>query len=235
VGDNETEVEREMNAPGCRVLLVACLVLCSALPGCFQRGSKDERKILEAAAKGDVKKVETLLRTKPKLVDSRSESGRGLLHLAASIRSLELAELVLRYKAEVNARDEVGETPLHVAAREGDQEVVRLLMVAGADVDAQGHLRNTPLHEAAAFWRKGVAETLLANQAKVNAATRDGSTPLHLAVIHAPKDRQDMVALLLEKGADVNARVDQRTPLSIAQDMGRADLVELLKKHGERQ
>jgi ankyrin repeat protein len=55
-------------------------------------------------------------------------------------------------------------------------------------------------------------------------------TPLHLAAFY---DHQDMVELLLANKADINAKNNKgETPLRVAADKGKQNLVELLRQHG---
>jgi len=45
-----------------------------------------------------------------------------------------------------------------------------------------------------------------------------------------------VVALLIDKGADVNAKDrDGKTPLSLAQEKGHNEIIELLKKRGAKE
>lgn len=70
------------------------------------------------------------------------------------------------------------------------------------------------------FARLGVMRVLLLHGATVGARDKNGETPLHLA---ARKNHLKMVALLLEYGADANAKtVQELTPLYCAlQEHGR--------------
>jgi ankyrin repeat protein len=60
----------------------------------------------------------------------------------------------------------------------------------------------------------------------------DGMTPLHAAALN---DQVDLVLLLIEKEADVNAKARNGwTPSDVASKWGHKDVVELLKSHGAR-
>src|SRR4051794_5284436 len=87
-----------------------------------------------------------------------------------------------------------------------------------------------PLHEAAKLGDAVLARRLLAKKPnKVDVRNNRGEAPLHLAARYGHKD---VALLLLEKGADVNAR-DRFfcTPLHEAAIWGRSELVRLLVSH----
>ena len=93
---------------------------------------------------------------------------------------------------------------------------------AGADMNARGPHGNTPLHAVIRLlrWNHSFAAaaiaTLLAAGADPNARTDDGATPLHLAAGPDPQrlfppgyyrwGNPDLVSLLVEAGADIDAR-----------------------------
>ena len=60
----------------------------------------------------------------------------------------------------------------------------------------------------------------------------DDLTPLHCA---ANYNLTDLVRLLLEKGADVNAvNKDGKTPLDLAEENGNKEVVDILRHYSEK-
>jgi hypothetical protein len=149
-----------------------------------------------AAAAGDVKKVEELLKGGPDLVSSKTElTNQTPLHLAAENGRREVAALLLANKAEVDFRDSARRTPLHLAAQNGRREAAELLLANKADVNAAAAVGMTPLYMAAQSGQLELVGLLLANNADVNAKTDFGMTPLGVALASGHKD----VAELLRK------------------------------------
>ena len=181
-------------------------------------------EIHDAAKKGDVAKVQALLKGNPNLALSRDdEFGNTPLHGAAGTGHKEVAELLLAGKADVNARNNGGATPLHWAAAGGQETLVEFLLTNGAQVNAASNDGSTPLHGAA---NGKVAQLLLAHAADVHARKHDSSTPLHAAALHGHKD---VVELLLTAKADPNAKDSYgNTPLHDAAFGGHAEVAELL-------
>jgi ankyrin repeat protein len=120
-----------------------------------------------------------------------------------------------------------GFTPLLFAARDGFIESAAALLDAGADVNqAAASDRNSPLLTALINGHFDLAKLLVERGADVNWAADNGATPLYavLNVQWAPKAlypqpqayRQqkltylDMMQVLLDKGADVNARLRKK-------------------------
>jgi ankyrin repeat protein len=116
-----------------------------------------------------------------------------------------------------------GLTPLIFTAREGDLESARALLDAGADVNQSSEYGWTPLLTAVNNRNYQLAKLLVDRGADVNLANKGGWTPLYLATDNrnieggdypVPKpdmDHLELIQLLLEKGANPNARVKDNT------------------------
>ncbi len=116
-------------------------------------------------------------------------------------------------------KDGGGLTPLVFAAREGSLECVQILLASGADVNQTTNYGWTPLLTATQNRHYILAAYLLDHGADPNLANRGGWRPLYLATDNRniesgdyPVRKPDMdhlafIKLLIEKGADVNARV----------------------------
>ena len=90
------------------------------------------------------------------------------------------------------------------------------------------------MYDAAEVGNIDAVKQHLAAGTDVNAKDKDGWTPLHPA---SYEGHQEIVELLIAKGADVNARVELgpqqgMTPLDSANNSGRTEIVSLLRKHG---
>ena len=116
-----------------------------------------------------------------------------------------------------------GLTALVFAAREGDIETARFLIEAGADVDQVTEYGWSPVLTATNNRHYELGRFLIENGADLNIANRGGMTPLYLAtdnrnieggdypVPRADMDHLEYIQILLENGADPNARVSSNT------------------------
>ncbi|RKF59315.1 Ankyrin repeat-containing protein C6C3.08 [Golovinomyces cichoracearum] len=102
--------------------------------------------------------------------------------------------------------EEFRKFPMHEAARDGRTQIVESLLNESPElasrIDDDGRLA---IHWAVSFGHKDIVRLLAANE-KFDPNVQDGSgwTPLMIAV--SLKDGEELVDLLLRKGADVNAK-----------------------------
>ena len=161
-------------------------------------------------------------------VDARDLKGETPLHYAAgrNRNPAVVAELV-EAGADLNARDSEGNTPLHASRSNWNPAVAHLLLELGADptpVNDSGRVAN-PMDcsywNTEVFARVATAEATaacLAAGADVSARNEDEYTPLLLATLHGGAgtdggsgiEMTAVVTVLLEAGADVNARGNVR-------------------------
>lgn len=92
---------------------------------------KASAAVHDAAANGDLAKVQVLVKNNPSLVFNKDNKGETPLHLAAYTGHKDVAEFLLANNAEVNAKDNSGMTPMRLAVLYGYKDVAELLKQHG--------------------------------------------------------------------------------------------------------
>ncbi|XP_050983936.1 ankyrin repeat and SOCS box protein 5 isoform X2 [Labeo rohita] len=132
---------------------------------------------------------------------------------SCSAGSLECLELLLQSDARPQALAICQPSPIHEAVSRGHSKCVEELIAWGVDVDYEIPYMGTPLYSACRCKEFLCARKLLDGGANVQRGT-DLETPLHAA---AQKDCISIVKLLLEFGADVNARnLEYKRPVEVS-------------------
>jgi len=201
-----------------------------------------------AAAKGHSEIVELLL-AKGVPIDSRGPNGITPLHVAAEAGQTKLAEFLLARGANVNAKADNEMTPLHVAAWQGHTEVVEMLIAKGAEVGAQattvmfvqGQRHRHPLLDFAADVLTAAVMRAVMGPVTRGAPAGASASPAARSVESAraitgsylppsrPSDESD------DDGTEVHwkeYRIKETTPLHMAAENGRREVVELLIAQG---
>jgi ankyrin repeat protein len=160
----------------------------------------------------------------------RDGLGRSLLHVAAASGDGAAVRALLQVGADANARDLLGETPLIQAARRGHLDVARLLIDAGTDLNAR-HLEGwTALAAAVIRGHEEVVELLLGHEQDVNAAIGGIGQGMDAVRMAVQIGHAGILRRLLAAGACLDHRgFDGRTPLELAQHLGREDCVKMLE------
>lgn len=147
----------------------------------------NEELLLQAARTGDLNLLEKMLAAGTNIECRYSEDSNTPLLTAVSYGQHQIVIRLLAHHANFTVKNESGFTPLALAAYSGKVETSKALLDAGAEIDT----------------KTGDYHSLYGK-----------TTPLGLAVM---QDHADMVTLLIDRGADVNAVcLHGRTPLMMA-------------------
>lgn len=149
----------------------------------------------------------------------------------------QVIDFLIARGADVNAKDNRGFAPLHHASADGHMDIVELLISKGAEVDAKSKIQSTPLYWASYHGRREVVKLLLDKGANVNALIQAQKATDWTALHQACRNGHiDVAELLIAHGANVNAKTGEgKTPLSLAEDEGRKEVVKMLRKHGAKE
>lgn len=158
---------------------------------------------------------------------------RSLLLIATTNGDVEMAKLLVKYKADVNQQADNQDSPFLYAGASGQIELVKLFLENGARFDIFNRYHGSALIPAC---ERGHVETvrLLANTKNypINHINRLGWTAVMEAVVlgDGSKKYQQILHILKDAGAKMDTPDnDGKTPLQHAQDRGFKEIVTILK------
>jgi len=169
------------------------------------------------------------------------------LHYAAQAGDLAKVQMLLRSGIKVDAENRYGVTPLSLAAESGNVAVVNAFVAAGSNVNHALPEGETILMTAARTGNVEVLRALLQHDARVE--SRDGFYGETALIWATVADHAEAARVLIESGADVNARsasadfakrnagltrlsLGQWTPLMYAAREGAMNAARVLLDHG---
>jgi ankyrin repeat protein/Ca2+-binding EF-hand superfamily protein len=200
------------------------------------RAAPDSSAFLKACHMGSLDAVKLFIKQRDlkscqKATDETKKTG---LHLAAKNGNSEVAAFLVANGWEVDARDRLNTTPLQHACLAGHLETVNLLLTKAADPTLQDNVGRSAIHYACCCTDTEVIRFLLAkNRNLISLTDNSGCSALHYAVFNSGAKQVDMIRILLEFGAQVDA-IDNvgKTPLHHAAETGKKRCIPILMKHG---
>lgn len=158
-------------------------------------------------------------------VNAQQGDGATALHWAANLDNLTIADLLIRAGARVDTANDLGSTPLHLACTNRSAPMVDRLLEAGANPNAKLLNGETVLMTCARTGDVKAVKALLVHGADTKAKeTEHDQTALMWA---AAQKHPDIVALLIEFGADVRARSRTYSQTVVGEQTQRAGREEL--------
>lgn len=177
----------------------------------------EENRFFKLVEEGNVEGVKEMVNKRENsfLLVSKKQVRSGNwhpLHLAIeTANSKEMAEYLVSLGADVNCLTSAECSPLQCAANRGNFEIFQMLVKKGAKVNHMNIKHWTTLHFACLGGNKEIVKMILEDpiitdvKKEVDRRTKGWSwTPLHFAC-KTTGDTLDIVKLLIEKGANINA------------------------------
>jgi ankyrin repeat protein len=177
------------------VVVIAASYLAQAQPG----------KLAGLIQAGNKKAALDMIRAGADVNEAQPDGTRPI-HWAVYRVDYEVLEALIAKKARANVTNELGSTPLSEAVKLGDARMVKMLLDAGSGPEGFNPDGQSALMLAIKASDLPLVQMLVAAGANVNTVEKaQNQTPLMWAAA-APSYAEEMVKLLISKGANVKAR-----------------------------
>ena len=157
--------------------------------------------------------------------DGYSIEGATALWCAAGAGHFNIVKLLVEYGANVNHPTITNSTPLRAACFDGRLDIVKYLIEHNADFTIANKYKNTCLMISCYKGHTDVVRYLLEKGADPDCQAHCGATALHFS---AECGHFDIVKCLIESGATVSKNSNNMTPLIIAAECGKCDVVDYM-------
>ena len=185
------------------VTLFTTVVLLSTVASDAAETAVKDTRLVQAAKTGDTTTAVALLnkRADPNVAEP---DGTTPLHWAVRNNDTALVDRLIRAGADAKAANRYGVTAIALGCESGSAAVIEKILAAGVSVNATGPYGETALHTCARTGNVDGTKVLIARGATLDAGDSwRGQTPLMWATA---QKHPDVMRVLIEAGADVNAR-----------------------------
>lgn len=142
---------------------------------------------------------------------------RPAFHMALWNRNIEITKLFIEHGFNIDSVWSQSFRPIDWAIFRKDLPMVEMLIDEGANIHSKNTRGETYLHCAVFHNEIDIAELLIKSGIDVNSTKKGNLTPLHIAAIANYTDMTEMVNLLINYGAELDARSsDGGTPIHYA-------------------
>lgn len=178
-----------------KFVIPAIALVTIAVPAVAQLNT-DSDQFVEAVEKRDGDKATDLIRSNPRIIDSRNSKGDTALIIAISRSDRDWTGFLLNKGADPNLGGKGGDTPLIAAARIGFEEAADWLIGTGAKVDGTNRMGETALIVAVQQRQVPVVKLLL--NAGANPDKTDTAAGLSAREYAARDTRSRQILQLIE-------------------------------------
>jgi ankyrin repeat protein len=212
------------------------ILIWAAMTQAADSQSPAARDMLEAAARGDAARLETLIANGAPL-DAADGAGQTPLLLAVQGNHLAAAEALIKAGGNINAQAANKDTPWLLAGALGRTEMLRLMIPHGPDFSIRNRFGGNALIPACERAHVDTVQLLLTTKINVDHVNNLGWTCLlEIVILGDGGPRHVEVAqLVLAAGANPNiADKDGMSPLAHAKRKGQREIAQLIANAGGR-